>query len=386
MRGVWVDAFGEGIRSPGEVAELVDFAVAAGLDTLVVQVTRRGDAFANALPVPRADADLAPPPFDPLAAVCARAHEAGLAVHAWLAATPIARDGPTAEANRNWLSRHVDGSQRDRHGIVHLDPGHPDARAFVAGCAATLAEHYPIDGVNLDRVRYPESFRHDRADWGYNTIAVARYRAHTGAGAPPDPREEAWQAWRRAQVSALVDETAARVHDIRDDVAVSTTGVCFGGLDDGWEASRAWVECGQDWPGWLRRRTVDLVLVMDYRGDVDDADLVARPPAGADLQAEGAVAELVELSVLRARFDDWARLAIAAGGRRAVLGTGLYLLDADDNHALVRHALALQDDGQRAGGWCGFSYRTPSRAVLRGQRSAADERATLVRALRGTTA
>lgn len=386
MRGVWVDAFGEGIRSPGEVAALVDVAVTAGLDTLVVQVTRRGDALAGALPLPRADADLAPPPFDPLAAVCERAHGAGLAVHAWLAATPIGQDGTAPVDPAEWLSRHVDGTERDRHGIAHLDPGHPDARAFVAECAATLAECYPVDGVNLDRVRYPDSVHHDAADWGYNPVALERYRAHAGTGAPPDPHDLGWQAWRREQVTALVAETAARVHAVRDGVVVSSTGVCFGGLERGWAASRAWVECGQDWPGWLRARTVDRVLVMNYRGDADDADLVARAPAGADLQAEGAVAELVDPGVLRARFDDWARLAIDAGDGHAVLGTGLYLQGVEDHAALVRHALTLTVDGQRGGGWCGFSYRTPSRAVLRGQRTAAHEWVTLARELRGIAA
>lgn len=386
MRGIWVDAFGEGIRSEAEVAGLVDFAVAAGVDSLVVQVTRRGDALADRLPLPRADAGLSPRPFDPLAAVCERAHEAGLVVHAWLAATPVGQGRTVRAGDREWLCRHVDGRERDRHGIAHLDPGHPDARAFLATCAAAVADRYPVDGVNLDRVRYPESSRRAVAEWGYNPVAVARYRDETGAGGPPEAGDVTWQAWRRTQVTALVVETVQGIRAARDDVVVSTTGVCFGGLEHGWEGSRPWVECGQDWVGWLRHRQVDRVLVMDYRGDADDVDLVGQAPAGADLDEEGAVAILVEPSVLRARFDDWARTAVAAGGQRAVLGTGLYLHDTDDNAALARHALALTVDGQHAGGWCGYSYRTPSRAVLRGRRTAAAERATLTRALHGLAA
>lgn len=381
MRGVWVDGFGEGIRSPAEVEQLVAFAVAAGLDSIVVQVTRRGDALANALPLPRADADLAPRPFDPLAVVCDRAHRAGVAVHAWLAATPVGHGDRLDERYGGWLCRRVDGADRDRHGIAHLDPGHPDARAFVADCAAILAEHYPVDGINLDRVRYPESSGPDRAEWGYNRLAVSRYTRQTGVDGQPHPEEATWQAWRRAQVSALVEDTAARVRAARGDVAVSTTAVCFGGLERGWQASRAWVECGQDWAGWLRQHTVDRVLVMNYRGDRDDADLVADAPAVGDVHAEGAVAAIAAPSVLRRRFDDWARLAVAAGGERAVLGTGLYLHQVGDNAALARHALTLTVDGLHPGGWCGFSYRTPSRAVLHGQRRAAAERTALVRAL-----
>jgi hypothetical protein len=374
MRGMWVDAFGEGIRDEGEVAELVEWACRASLDSLVVQIGRRGDVLANDLPLPRADADLAPLPFDPLAALCERAHAAGLTVHAWLGATPIAQQDGPAPRFVPWLSQREDGGTTDRHGVVHLDPGHPEARRFVAGCAAAVADRYPVDGVNLDRVRYPESASRGRADWGYNEVALVRYAADTGDGRRPRPEDPTWQAWRREQVTAMVAETAAAVRAAREEVAVSTTGTCFGGLERGWEASRPWIECGQDWPGWLRESLVDHVLVMDYRGDADDADLVAAVPPGGDVEAEGVVATLVDPEILRARFEAWAELAVTAGGARAVLGTGLYLQDIDTNLIDIGRALAVTLEGRSPGGWCGYSYRTPSRMVLRGERSAAEER------------
>jgi uncharacterized lipoprotein YddW (UPF0748 family) len=380
MRGVWVDAFGEGFRTHREVDELVAWADRAGLDTLVVQVGRRGDAFANDLPLPRADADLAPRPFDPLGAVCERAGELGIGVHAWLGVTPVAQGQNPAPRFEPWLSRRHDGHDRDRHGIAHLDPGHPEARRFVAELAAAVAERYPVAGVCLDRVRYPESDQRGLATWGYNPRALSRY----GTGRP-DPTDPAWQSWRRNQVTALVDETVTAVRAVRDDVEVSTTATCFGGLTDGWTTSRPWTECGQDWRGWLRDQRVDRVLLMNYRGDRDDADL-APASTTIDLTREGAAAEVVEPDRLRQRFDEWATLAIAAGGRRAVLGTGLYLADTDHNAEVVGHALDLDVDGERAGGWCGYSYRTPSRAVLGGTRPAAHERDRLASALQGVWA
>jgi hypothetical protein len=326
-------------------------------------------------------------PFDPLAALCDRAHAAGIAVHAWLGATPVAQGGAVEDRFLPWLSRRVDGADRDRHGIAHLDPGHPGARRFVAGCAAAIASRYPVDGVSLDRVRYPESASRGRAEWGGNAEALARFAADSGEGRPgdeawPDPSDPAWQAWRRAQVTALVAETVAAVRAVRDDVTVSATGTCFGGLEAGWTSSRPWVECGQDWRGWLADGLLDAVLVMDYRGDADDADLVGDPPPGVDLSAEGAVAQAAPPARLRERFEAWARLAMEAGGSRAVLGTGLYLRDPIAAAAEVRHALSLTADGRRAGGWCGYSYRTPSRSVLDGRRDAAAARADLAVALR----
>lgn len=375
MRGVWVDAFGEGLRSPAELDELVGWATAAGVDSLVVQVGRRGDAFANDLPLPRADTDLAPLPFDPLRELCDRAEAAGIAVHAWLGVTPVAQGRDPDPRVEPWLSVTHDGRERDRHGIAHLDPGHPEVPAFVATCAAAVVERYPVAGVCLDRVRYPESGAPGRAEWGYNPTALERY----GDGRP-DPTDGAWQAWRRAQVTALVDEVVRAVRAVREDATVATTAVCFGGLEDGWERSRPWVECGQDWRGWLAEARVDQVLLMDYRGDRDDADLAAVDDADR-LDAEGAVGEVVERDRLLERFDAWARLGVDAGGERAVVGTGLYLDAVEDAVALVRRALDLEVDGRHAGGWCGYSYRTPSRAVLTGQRAAADERRRLADAL-----
>jgi uncharacterized lipoprotein YddW (UPF0748 family) len=380
VRGVWVDAFGEGLRSPAELDELVAWTGAAALDSLVVQIGRRGDAFANELPLPRADADLAPRPFDPLGELCRRAGEAGIAVHAWLGATPVAQGGAPDARYLPWLSRRHDGQDRDRHGIAHLDPGHPEARRFVAGCAAAVVERYPVAGVCLDRIRYPESDTRGVAEWGYNPAALDALGADR-----PDPADEAWQAWRRAQVTAMVDDTVAAVRAVRADATVGTTATCFGGLADGWTGSRPWIECGQDWRGWLTDRRVDHVLLMNYRGDRDDADLVPVSEA-VDLDREGAVGEVADHDRLRARFDAWAQQGIDAGGPRAVLGTGLYLDEVEEATALVRHALQLEVDGTRAGGWCGYSYRTPSRAVLAGRRPAAGERRRLADALRTVAA
>ncbi len=44
IRAIWVDAFHAGIRSPQEAAQLVADAKRLHLNTLIVQVRRRGDA------------------------------------------------------------------------------------------------------------------------------------------------------------------------------------------------------------------------------------------------------------------------------------------------------------------------------------------------------
>lgn len=389
MRGVWVDGFGHGIRNPDEVDALIHFAVTAELDTVVAQVVRRADSLARHLDLPVVDDPaVAAAPFDPLDALCTAAAAAGIAVHAWIGVTPATSPHAVAAPRlAPLLSLTQDGSARDPGGLAHLDPGHPDTIEHVASLAADIATHYPVDGVSLDRVRYPTSTAGRRATWGHNPTALARFAAETGVDGPPDGSDATWQAWRRTQVTNLVRGVADAVRAVRADVALSTTGVCFGGLEDGWAASIAHTDAGQDWVGWLRDGIVDAVLAMDYRGDADDADLVGPATAnGVDLSREGAVAGVAEPAVLDRRFDDWARLAVEAGGRRAVIGTGWYLHEVATTTAQLRHAERLDVDGARSGGWCGYSYRTPTAAVLAGTAEPAAGRTSLATALRGLAA
>lgn len=382
MRAVWADAFGEGLRSPEEIDRLVDFAVAAGLDALVVQATRRGDAFARKLGLPPADDALAPPPFDPMTVVCERAQAAGVAVHAWISVTPVGEGAAPPEQFAPLVCRRADGVETDPHGIVHLDPALPAARDHVAGVAATLAARYPVHGISLDRVRYPDAATPGVAEWGYHPEALERFAADGGGVGVPAPGDPSWQAWRRQQVTALVDEVADAARGARPGVEVSVNGCCVGGLEGGWEVSRPYRELGQDWVGWLRSGLVDRVLAMNYRGDADDADL-APDARSSERPLPGAVAEHADPVRLCARFDDWARLAVGAGGDRAVVGTGLYLHSTADSLGHAARAMAFDVSGRRSGGWCGFSYRTPSRAVLRGVGDAAADRAELAAGLRG---
>lgn len=93
VRALWVDGFHAGIRSAREVAELVEIAKSAHLNTLIVQVRRRGDALYTGGLEPVLDDPNYDPAFDGLRSVLDQAHAAGLRVHAWINATPVWRRG-----------------------------------------------------------------------------------------------------------------------------------------------------------------------------------------------------------------------------------------------------------------------------------------------------
>jgi uncharacterized lipoprotein YddW (UPF0748 family) len=78
LRALWVDAFHAGIRSPAEAAQLVADARHIHVNTLIVQVRRRGDAlYAGGLEPPLDDANY-DTSFDALAHIVSAAHAEGL--------------------------------------------------------------------------------------------------------------------------------------------------------------------------------------------------------------------------------------------------------------------------------------------------------------------
>ena len=73
IRALWVDAFHDGIKTPAQVERLIADAHSAGVNTLVVQVRRRGDSYYNRTAEPRTEDTALRPGFDALQATIERA-------------------------------------------------------------------------------------------------------------------------------------------------------------------------------------------------------------------------------------------------------------------------------------------------------------------------
>lgn len=352
LRAVWVDAFHDGFKTPAQVDDLVAWARAANLNALFVQVRRRGDAYYAKSFEPRTeDPDLAPG-FDALQYLIDRAHQGPqrLQVHAWLATLPIwhKRDtapvainhpfnlrGPSANTADSWLMYRDDGSAwagNDSGGMYYLDPGNPDVQAYTTEVYLNVVRNYDVDGVHLDQVRYYEG---DPLHWGYNPTSVAIFNARYGAdpGSQPAPNDPLWVAWRRDQVTALVQRIYTAVKAVKPNVAVTAAVVAWGrgpqSADD-WQRQPPYASVLQDWHTWLERGIVDYVLPMDYYREAD-------PQGGW--------------------FDTWTRWQVAHPGvRGVVLGLGSYLNNSDDVLAQLGRARALNPLGIAL-----YSYAVPTR-------------------------
>jgi uncharacterized lipoprotein YddW (UPF0748 family) len=280
------------LEHPERVRALLNDASRLGVTDLFVQVYRNGRAWfdssaADATPFLAARSAAGE---DPLRALIRAAHAQGLRVHAWVNVlslglnreAPILKDlGPAAvQVDRRGrsmldypqLELPAPDSQFLRLGTpaVWLDPGAPGVAQRLAKTFAELAARYPeLDGLHLDYIRHPDVLpfspgsRFDVGlDYGYGAATRARFTGETGLPAPfgsPGASANAWDAWRREQVTSLVRTIRDAARAGHPSLAISAAVWPF--------PERSYFSVYQDWPGWIDEGLLDFAVPMLYTTD-----------------------------------------------------------------------------------------------------------------------
>jgi uncharacterized lipoprotein YddW (UPF0748 family) len=373
FRAYWVDAFGDGMYTAAQIDDVVAATKAINANAIVAQVVRRGDCFCNRSAAARTEQEgVTPAPFDPLQTLIDKAHAQGIQVHAWVIATAIWRGstppadpshvfnqhGPSATGSANWVLRRSDGLTQVNTDWL-LDPGHPDAAQWVVDVATSIVRNYQVDGINLDRIRYPDNnLGTNVPSWGYNPTAVARFNAETGRSGTPTNTDAQWTQWRRDQITNIVRKIYVESYGIRPSVRISADTIAYGfgpQHGTGFTGTRSYAEVLQDWDGWMREGIIDLNIVMNYKRQLT-----------------------TNQDVMYQEWSDYAK--DHAYGRFAVIGTGLYLNDVASSATQARIAVAPSSTGTLGAGWAGYSYRTPDALTDAGTRSGAASRGALIAA------
>jgi uncharacterized lipoprotein YddW (UPF0748 family) len=345
---LWVDGFHAGIRSAEEVAQLIRDAKRANVNTLIVQVRRRGDALYAKSFEPPAEDPAYDGKFDGLAAVLDAAHAEGIEVQAWINATPIWRDevppkdprhvynlhGPAQTGEENWLTRSPKGETRFPVGYF-LDPGHPAAADYLVRVYLNIVRNYAVDGIHFDYIRYPETDeRLERgAGVGYNETSLARFRRATGRTDTPAPDDARFTEWRRQQVTQLVRRIYIEAKALRPGLKVTAATIAWGkpprserdflGMSPGQRIF-------QDWNAWLKEGILDMAIPMNYAREADPT--------------------------VRGWFDGWIRWEKRyRNGRQIAVGIGAYLNPKESNLAQLGR-VRKPEGNQRADGISLYSY------------------------------
>lgn len=280
------------IASPQQVKKVCQEAKEAGLDSLLVQVRGRGDAYYRSALAPRAEclADQ-PPDFDPLAAIIADC--APLPITAWLNVyylwggpqPPLAPSHP-AWKKFGWILQDDNGrsvadySMLDRaqgwiEGI-YADPASAAYRKLFTRIVAEVVGRYPVAGIHLDFIRYPGAAygagplgQRFAARWGLDPrwLPTAIDRSQLTAWLAGDlPLSERvlttagllWAETRAAQVTALVRDVRKTLLKTGRPIVLSAAVLPDPGA--------AYLDKGQDWRVWAAEGLVDALYPMSYFG------------------------------------------------------------------------------------------------------------------------
>jgi len=225
------------------------------------------------------------------------AHQRGMKVHAWTqvffagnAEENLEQYGPILHTYPAW--RNVQKPQwatptpvvsNIEHGHYFLDPANADVRTFLQKLILEIAS-YPIDGLNLDYIRYPSSGRVSAPNyltttWGYSETARKQFSqlidAERKAAKSTDKSESKsenkklespktstdpkdltltnplwprWVEWRKAQVTSFVKTASDGIHAINPNILVSA--VVFPHSDP------TFAQKLQNYPQWVKEGSI----------------------------------------------------------------------------------------------------------------------------------
>lgn len=204
------------------------------------------------------------------------AHKRGMKVHVWFqdfyAGTHAFQPpGPILSKYPGWAN--VQYSAIDKTGPTpstletggyFLDPANPEVRIFLLALMDEIITRYPVDGFQLDYIRYPASFPPDRfsylkTTWGYTTAARQAFQRETGV----DPvtltpeQTELWQKWndyKVRQISTFVEDASRTLRRRRPEIQVSAA--VFP------KPEESLLMKSQDWGAWADNGWVDFLAPM----------------------------------------------------------------------------------------------------------------------------
>lgn len=273
-RAIWVTRFD--YDSEAKIKYIMETAARAHFNVVYFQARAAGDAYYRSSIEPcavRLCGRLGgTPAYDPLEVAVREGHRRGLQVHAYLNALsgrPAGIEGqcramtePEPGNPRHMLLEHPEWAVSDRNGralpcpnseeYIWLSPGFPEVRTRLAKVAADVARRYEVDGIHLDRIRYPGTA------WSYDAASLTEF------GRDPVRYRAEWLAYRTNLVNRMVKETYDSVTAVKPELVFSAA--VWGVYEDkwNWKTQGGLNDLMQDPRAWARGGYMDVIVPMDY--------------------------------------------------------------------------------------------------------------------------
>lgn len=274
LRGLWVTRFEWPSDNPEQcrrnILEILDTMEKANFNAIFFQVRGAAEVLYRS--------DLEPwsplvggkdPGFDPLEFAIAQAHRRGIKLHAYVNPIPLClwknnepppnpehlfyRHGPTSKSP--WVCCGPQGKPLEPLEYYYLSPGIPEVQAYLRKVVVDMVRRYDIDGVHLDRIRYPGK------DASFDPVSRWRF---LGRG---NPNLLEWGDWQREQLDKFVNDLYAEIAAVKPGVIVSCAawGIYhrhhLAGYDD---FSSGYHDYYQDTWRWVKSGAMDVLIPMIY--------------------------------------------------------------------------------------------------------------------------
>lgn len=266
-------------KTPQEVRQTLDFLKSAGINTVFLETFFHGyPIFPSKTFEGYGLANNQNPKFkgmDLLKVYLEEAHARGMQVHVWfqdfyVGTKAFEAPGPILSKYPQWanvqysaLNNAAPTPSTLETGGYFMDPANPEARQFLLRLIEETVTRYPVDGFQLDYIRYPASFPPDRfsylkTTWGYTKTARDVFQAKYGVDpAELTPNSEFWPQWNQfktEQITSFVGEATQLIRRVKPKVLISAD--VFPRYKD------SIVVKHQDWPTWVDRGYLDFLAPM----------------------------------------------------------------------------------------------------------------------------
>lgn len=259
------------LKSRVEIDRMLSFCDQNGITDIFLQVRGRGDAYYNSDFVVKAEGvDVA---FDPLQYVIEK-NKTKLKIHLWLNVFYLwsSEKRPTnpkhlfftqpdwAAVNAKGQSMSDDGTKKliaQRLEGIFISPAVQEFQNYFSAVIKELITKYPIDGIHLDYIRYPE------ADYDYSKSMRSRFMLEYHWD-PLSEKTNSWQdsVWMRFRKDVVQNYVAHLFTQIKQkDSSIAVSAAVWASQDD------AQNRVLQDWPLWLKSNCLDFAVPMNYATD-----------------------------------------------------------------------------------------------------------------------
>lgn len=259
VRGAWLAWAGNDIPSKEEISEAMRLLSENNFNTVYVDVWRFGWPYFRSNVFHEETGHYTDPLLeegrDVMADMIAEGHRYGLNVDAWFEAGFQACAGNNLamfNEHPEWFAEKRNGNTTfEANGGVQykwLSHVNRDAQEFLIQFVLDAVRRYDLDGVEFDRVRYPD------LDCGYDSATVELYKSeHNGQEPPGDIDAASWIRWRADKLNLFMAEMYDSIKAVNPEMHVSNAPLWYG-----------YEQFCQDWPAWINNGWLDTVTPQVY--------------------------------------------------------------------------------------------------------------------------